>query len=135
MAAPTFIVGPRMDIDAREWLDELDRKVTDNSLQLALLRQKQEHQYDLVNRQSDERLALINERFDRLEDALVGKAKADKEKAVRWAGWGGTIFAALCTAAWFTIVEPMQTDIAILERRLQGAETHIISTLPHASTE
>ena len=135
MSAPSFIVGPRMDIDAKEWLDELDRKVTDNSMQLALLRQKQEHQYETVNRQSDERLALINERFDRLEDALLGKAKADKEKSIRLLGWSGTIFVAFCTAAWFTIVEPMQTDIAILERRLQGAESHIISTVPHTSAE
>ena len=47
-----------MDHETKQWLDELDTKLGHIATSIALLQQKQDHQYTTVNRQSDDRLAI-----------------------------------------------------------------------------
>lgn len=134
MPAPQLLIGPRMEIDAREWLDDLDRRVDDTSTSVALLSQKQDHHYDTVNRQSDERLAFIKERFDRLEAVLMEKQKQDENYTSRLMGLLGTLLVTLSTAVWFTVLEPMQEDLALLERRLHESERYRATISTHVES-
>jgi len=100
-----------MEVNAKEWMDEIDKKATENALQIALLKMKVEANHEAVMKNSDVRLQAIMERFDRLD-------------AGGWKLWSklGSLLVVISCAVWFTVVEPMKADIAILERRLLDAE-------------
>ena len=76
---------------------------------------------------SDERLEYIRERFDRVE-VLIG---LDREEALqarrRIIGAATTAFCTVLTAVWFAIIQPMQDQMAILDRRLLDVEKRTIS--------
>ena len=103
-----------MEINAKDWMDEIDKKATENSLQIALLKAQVAANHAAVMKNSDVRLDAIMERFDRLEQGSG------------WKLWSklGTMLVVISTAVWFTVVQPMAQDIAILERRLLDAEKY-----------
>ena len=83
---------------------------------------------------SDERLDYIKERFDngerrfdRLEDLIVGNRQEMIEERRRILGAATSVFLSVLTAAWFVIVQPMQEQLAILERRILDVETRTLS--------
>jgi hypothetical protein len=100
-----------MEVNAKDWMDDIDKQATENALQIALLKMKVEANHEAVMKNSDVRLEAIMERFDRLD-------------AGGWKLWSklGTLVVVVSTAVWFTVVEPMQADIAIIERRLLDAD-------------
>ena len=106
-----------MQVDAKDWMSDLEKQANANSMAIALLKLKVESNHDVVMRNSDHRLEIITDRFDRLEGMVQGRTN-------KLLAWSGSLFVAFCTAAWFTIVVPLQDDIAILERRMLDAEKY-----------
>lgn len=84
---------------------------------------------------SDERLDYIRERFDRIE-VLIGH---DKEEMLasrrRIIGAATTAFCTVLTACWFAIIQPMQEQLAILDRRVLDAEARVLAIHHHDDPE
>lgn len=116
------------DQETKEWLDQLDDSIREIQKCVALIAQKQDHQYSTVNRQSDERLALINSRFERLETRFDHHKVEDEQAHNRLLARAGAAFVAFSTAAWFVIVEPAYEDIAVLERRIAHVEANLLAS-------
>ena len=102
-----------MEVNAKDWLDEVDQRTRDNALQIALLKQEVRANHEAVMKNSDVRLEAIMERFDRLEQG-------------GWQLWSklGGLVVVLSTAVWFTIVQPMQERMDVIDRRLLDAEKY-----------
>ena len=124
-----------MDRETREWLDELDDKLGKIATGIALLEQKQDHQYVTVNRQSDDRLAIINDRFTRLEARLAAHKEEDEREHQKLLTRAGAFLVAIATAVWFTVVEPVRMDIATIERRLGHVEANMLVSDATADAE
>lgn len=103
-----------MEIDAKDWLTDLEEKTNDNALQLALLKAKVDTNHEAVMRNSDVRLHILNERFDRIEEMVAANSL----------GWTQIIkglsafLIPAATAVWFTVVAPMQQEIALLREEI-----------------
>lgn len=80
---------------------------------------------------SDERLAYIRERFDRVE-LLIG---LDREESMaarrRIIGAATTAFCTVLTAVWFAVIQPIHAEMLILERRLFDVEERTIKLHHH----
>ena len=75
---------------------------------------------------SDERLAYIRERFDRVE-YLISEERLESQAARRrLVGAATTAFCTILTAVWFAIIQPIHTELAILERRLLDVEERTV---------
>lgn len=124
-----------MDHETKQWLDELDTKLGHIATSIALLQQKQDHQYTTVNRQSDDRLAIINDRFSRLEARLAAHKEEDEREHQKLLTRAGAFLVAIATAVWFTVVEPLRIDIATLERRIGHVEANMLVSDATTDTE
>ena len=104
-----------VEIDAKDWLTELEKQTNENAMNLALLKARVEHNHQAVMQNSDVRLHVINDRFDRLEEMVAGNS-------LGWVqiikGMGAFLIPA-ATAVWFTVVAPMQEEIALLREEIQ----------------
>lgn len=78
---------------------------------------------------SDERLEYIRERFDRVESLIVHDRQESREARRRIIGAATTAFCTVLTAVWFAIIQPMQDQLAILDRRLLDVEKRTISVV------
>ena len=113
-----------MEVDAVKWITDVELAGEKNSRNLSRLNVQMdqvkaditEHRADSKER-SDDRLEQIMARFDRL-DSMTSKR----------VGMALSFFVACCTAIWFTVVEPMQERIAVLERRMYETERNVSST-------
>jgi len=74
---------------------------------------------------SDERLDYIKERFDRVEELVTLESSRSEGVRRRMVGAATTMFMAFCTAVWLLVVEPINDQVAVLERRLIDAEKRI----------
>ena len=74
---------------------------------------------------SDERLDYIKERFDRVEDLVTTESNWAETMRRRMIGAATTLFMAFCTAVWLLVIEPVNDQVALLERRLIDAEKRI----------
>lgn len=74
---------------------------------------------------SDERLDYIKERFDRVEDLVTTESNWAEGMRRRMIGAATTMFMAFCTAVWLLVVEPINDQVAVLDRRLADAEKRI----------
>lgn len=108
-----------MEVNAKDWMEDIDSKATENALQIALLKQEVRNNHEAVMRNSDVRLEAIMERFDRLE------------QGAGWKMWAklGSMLVVLSTAVWFTVVAPIHDDVAALERRMLDAEKRMPSII------
>lgn len=102
-----------MEVDAKEWLEEVDSKAAENALQIALLQQEVRTNHEAVMRNSDVRLEAIMERFDRLDEGS-------------WRMWSklAGMFCIIAAATWFAIVEPIHDRLDVIDRRLLDAERY-----------
>ena len=80
-----------------------------------------EREIKYMGERSNERLEFIRERFDKL-DARIEKVLAGRTRVVVATY---SIFLALCTGAYYTIVEPIQMEMAVLDRRILDVEKRI----------
>lgn len=110
-----------MEIDPVKWITDVEQAVVRNGRTIAQLHAQlssvqaevREAKVDSKER-SDERLEAIMARFDQAEK-LGG----------RRLGVGASFLVTVCTAIWFVVVQPMQEQIALLDRRLLDAERTI----------
>ena len=107
-----------MEINAKDWMEDIDKKATENSLQIALLKQEVRSNHEAVMKNSDVRLDAIMERFDRIE-------------AGGWRLWSklGSMLCVLSAAVWFTIVQPIHERMDVIDRRLLDAERYRASVV------
>ena len=80
-----------------------------DQLQVAVIESREESRT-----RSNERLDAIMQRFD--ESERLGSRRL---------GVAASFFVACCTAVWFVIVQPLQEQIALLDRRMLDAERTI----------
>lgn len=107
-----------MEVDAVKWITDVELAGEKNARNLARLNVQmdqvkeeiQEHRADSRER-SDYRMEQIMDRFDRTDGVSAKRL-----------GTAFTFFVACCSAVWFTVVEPMQARIALLERRIYDKE-------------
>lgn len=110
-----------MEIDAVKWITDVENAAQKNARRLAQLYERveqikgdiEEHRVDSKER-ADERLDQIMSRFDSSETLSSKRV-----------GVALSFCIACCSAIWFTILEPMADRIAVLERRLYGADRSI----------
>jgi len=74
---------------------------------------------------SDERLQYIKERFDRVEELVTYETSWAEGVRRRMIAAATTLFMAFCTAVWLLVVEPINDQVAVLERRVIDAEKRI----------
>lgn len=116
-----------MEIDAKDWINDLERQTNQTVTKLAVLEQKVENNHDALLKNSDVRLATImagiaeirNDRREDREEMLTARRRILAVAA--------SIFTSVLTAAWFVILEPMQERMAVIERRLLDVEARTIS--------
>lgn len=110
--------------------EEVTRKLGHVEKELAMhsevLAANAESMKNLSNR-SDERLEYIRERFDRVEALIVHDRQEAREARRRIIGAATTAFCTVLTAVWFAIIQPMQDQLAILDRRILDVEKRAIS--------
>jgi len=113
-----------MEVNGPSWILDVERAGEKNAVNIARLYERVEQVQDDVKEsrldskeRSDERLDLIMGRFDQAEK-LGG----------RRLGVGASFFVTVCTSVWFVVVQPIQDQMALVERRLIDAE-RIIAVL------
>ena len=118
--------------------DEVTRKLGHVEKELAMhsqvLAANAESMKNLSAR-SDERLEYIRERFDRIEVLVQLNREEATAARKRIVGAATATFMAFCTAVWFVIVEPVWTELALLDRRLLDVEKRIVVSHPEPDTE
>ena len=84
---------------------------------------------------SDERLAYIRERFDRMEYLISEERMESQAARRRIVGAATTAFCTVLTAIWFAVLQPIHSEMAILERRLLDVEERTIVLHSHSDPE
>ena len=110
-----------MEVNGPGWILDVEKAGEQNAVDIARIHEKLEHIVQLQHKESqdsqqrsDRRMDKINERFDAVERTSAARI-----------GVALSFFVASCTAIWFVIVQPMQIEIAYLDRRLADAERNI----------
>ena len=80
-----------------------------DQLQIAVIDSREESRT-----RSNERLDAIMDRFDQSE-----------KLGSRRLGIAASFFVTVCTAVWFVVIQPLQEQIALLDRRMLDAERTI----------
>ena len=124
-----------MEIDAKDWINDLEKQGNATATKLAVLEQKVTTNHEAVMKNSDVRLATIMAGFEEIkreirEDRAEGMAARRRIVAA-----AASVFSAVLTAAWFVVLEPMQERIAILERRMLDVEERTIAIHTHHEPE
>jgi hypothetical protein len=127
-----------MDIEVSRNLSHVQRELTIHS---TILSANAESMKNLSHR-SDERLDYIRERFDGLEHGLTtftevmdAKIAALKEERNRLLIGAVSLFTALCTAVWFTIVVPLNVEIVTLREKVDAVEKRVSWDHTHGPAE
>jgi len=127
-----------MDIEVSRNLSHVQRELTIHS---TILSANAESMKNLSHR-SDERLDYIRERFDGLENGLStftevmdAKIVALKEERNRLLIGAVSLFTALCTAVWFTIVVPLNVEIVTLREKVDAVEKRVSWDHTHGPAE
>lgn len=111
-----------MEINAKEWINDLERQGNNTVTKLAVLEHKVASNHAAVMANSDARLATIMGGINDIRE----DTKQQREEIVavrrRILVFATTVFTSVLTAAWFVIVEPMSERIAVLERRVLDVE-------------
>ena len=117
-----------MDIEVSRNLSHVQRELTVHS---SILSANAESMKNLSAR-SDERLDYIRERFDGLENsmmkvslALDSRVEALKEERNRILVVAFSLFTAICTAVWFTVVVPMSQELVTLREKVDAVEKRV----------
>ena len=117
-----------MDVEVARNLNHVQRELTVHS---SILSANAESMKNLSSR-SDERLDYLRERFDGIENnlsvinAVIGnessKIRMERNRILLLAT---SLFSAICTAVWFAVVMPLQTEIATLREKVDVIEKRI----------
>ena len=117
-----------MEIDAKDWLTELERQVNENAMNLAILKQQVNANHNAVMTNSDVRLAAIMERFDRL-DKLEEQKEAKTLAAKRlWIPIALSVVLSLGGLIKLAYIDPLNDRLDAFDRRLKYVQE------VHAST-
>ena len=110
-----------MEIDPVKWISDVERGVVQNGRAISQLNtQIAQVQLDVRDskiaskERSDERLEAIMNRFDQAE-RISGRRM----------GLAASFFFTVLTAVWFVVIQPLQEQIAMLDRRILDAERTI----------
>lgn len=117
-----------MEIDAKEWINDLEKQGNATATKLAVL----ENKVDTVMHNSDVRLAAIMERFDRLEQAEIRKeAKIQAAKRL-WIPLGFSAVMAMGGLIKLAYIDPMNERLDAIDRRLKYVEHSHASAINHS---
>jgi len=85
-----------------------------------------------LSARSDERLDYIRERFDGLENSLMGvsasldaRVESLKEERNRILIVAFSLFTAICTAVWFAVVVPISQELVTLREKVDAVEKRV----------
>ena len=127
-----------MDIEVSRNLSHVQRELTIHSTILSANAESMKN----LSQRSDERLDYIRERFDGLEHGLStftevmdAKIVALKEERNRLLIGAVSLFTALCTAVWFTIVVPLNVEIVTLREKVDAVEKRVSWDHTHGPAE
>ena len=117
-----------MDIEVSRNLSHVQRELTVHS---SILSANAESMKNLSAR-SDERLDYIRERFDGLENSLMGvsasldaRVESLKEERNRIMVVAFSLFTAICTAVWFAVVVPISQELVTLREKVDAVEKRV----------
>jgi len=117
-----------MDIEVSRNLGHVQRELTVHS---SILSANAESMKNLSAR-SDERLDYIRERFDGLENSLMGvsasldaRVESLKEERNRILIVAFSLFTAICTAVWFAVVVPISQELVTLREKVDAVEKRV----------
>lgn len=111
-----------MEIDAKEWMLDLEKQVNTNAKDMAVLRQQVEANHQAVMTNSDVRLNAIMERFDRL-DKQQERDEAKTLAAKRlWIPLSLTVTLTLGGLVKLAYVDPLADRLDAFDRRLKYVE-------------
>ena len=111
-----------MEINAKEWLVDLEEQAQRNALNIALLKQEVASNHAAVMKNSDVRLTAIMERFDRL-DKLEEQRESKLQAAKRlWIPLGFTAILTMGGLIKLAYIDPLQASIDAIDRRLKYVE-------------
>jgi len=127
-----------MDIEVSRNLSHVQRELTVHSTVLSANAESMKN----LSQRSDERLDYIRERFDGLEHNLStytavmdAKIVALKDERNRLVVASISLFTALCTAVWFTIVVPLNVEIVTLREKVDAVEKRVSWDHTHGPAE
>ena len=111
-----------MEIDAKDWLVDLEDQAQRNALNIALLKQEVAANHAAVMKNSDVRLSAIMDRFDRL-DKLEEQRESKMQAAKRlWIPLGFTAILTMGGLIKIAYIDPLQASIDAMDRRLKYVE-------------
>lgn len=117
-----------MEDSKKQWLKEIDEKAEQNALHIALLKLEVRNNHEAVMRNSDVRLEVIMERFDRL-DKQEQQNEAKKLAAKRlWIPLSLTVSMALGGLVKLAYVDPLSDSLNAFDRRLKYVEEALDSS-------
>ena len=127
-----------MDIEVSRNLSHVQRELTIHSTILIANAESMKN----LSQRSDERLDYIRERFYGLDNGLStftevidAKIVALKEERNRLLIGAVSLFTALCTAVWFTIVVPLNVEIVTLREKVDAVEKRVSWYHTHGPAE
>lgn len=107
-----------MEIDAKDWISDLEKQGNATATKLAVL----ENKVDSVMHNSDVRLAAIMERFDRLERAEIRKESKTQAAKRLWIPLGFSAVVAMGGLIKLAYIDPMNERMEGIDRRLKYVE-------------
>jgi len=110
-----------MDIDGPGWILDVEKAGEKNAVNIARLFERVDQLQLSVIESREESRTRSNERLD----AIMDRFDDSERLGARRIGAAASFFVAVCTAIWFAIVQPMQEQIALLDRRMIDAERTI----------
>ena len=110
-----------MDIDGPGWILDVEKAGEKNAVNIARLFERVDQLQHCVIESREESRTRSNDRLD----AIMSRFDDAEKLGARRLGMATSFFVAVCTAIWFVIVQPMQEEIALLDRRLLDAERTI----------
>ena len=110
-----------MDVDGPKWILDVEKAGEKNAVNIARLFERVDQLQLSVIESREESRTRSNDRLD----AIMDRFDDSERLAARRLGTAVSFFVAVCTAVWFVIVQPLQEQVALLERRMLDAERTI----------
>lgn len=110
-----------MNIDGPGWILDVEKAGEKNAVNIARLFERVDQLQASVIDSREESRTRSNERLD----AIMDRFDESEKLGSRRLGMAASFFVACCTAVWFVVVQPMQAQIALLDRRMLDAERTI----------
>lgn len=110
-----------MNIDGPGWILDVEKAGEKNAVNIARLFERVDQLQASVIDSREESRTRSNERLD----AIMDRFDESEKLGARRLGLAASFFVTVCTAVWFVVVQPMQEQIALLDRRMLDAERTI----------